>query len=139
MAKFQLLSRPLGTIERFVIASDQGAELEILAGHGAGLNAWRVPVADGTRELLYGYQSEKNLRDTYADTNAGVRLSPFAGRTNMAKWHWNKKTYLLENNDFHSISGKAILIADCTDTGAVMAGNVPQFFPGIGKIDAQSR
>lgn len=98
MAKFELLSRPLGTIERFVITSDNGAELEILAGHGAGLNAWRVPVTNGVRELLYGYQSEKALREIHADTNAGVRLSPFAGRTNMAKWDWNEKTYFLENN-----------------------------------------
>src|SRR5574344_1172283 len=86
MSKFQLLSRPLGAIERFVIQCSSGAELEILSGHGAGLNAWRVPVRSQMMNLLYGYSDEAVFRKIQADTSAGVRLSPFAGRTNNAKW-----------------------------------------------------
>lgn len=98
MSKYELLSRPLGAIERLVMVSASGAELEILSGHGAGLNAWRVPKSSQFTELLYGYSNEAMFRKIQADTSAGVRLSPFAGRTNMAQWHFNNKTYHLDNN-----------------------------------------
>lgn len=98
MTKFSLISRPLGTVERLVIAREDGAELEILTGWGAGLNAWRVPVANGTRELLFGYRDEKTFRETQADTSAGERLSPWPGRTNNAVWQWNGNSYKLDNN-----------------------------------------
>ena len=98
MSKFQLLSRPLGAIERFVIQCSSGAELEILSGHGAGLNAWRVANASGMLNLLYGYTDEAVFRKIQADTSAGVRLSPFAGRTNNAKWQLNGRSYFLDNN-----------------------------------------
>ena len=98
MSKYQLLSRPLGSIERFVIVSSSGAELEILSGHGAGLNAWRVPVRSQMMELMYGYSDEAVFRKIQADTSAGVRLSPFAGRTNNAKWQFNGMAYFLDNN-----------------------------------------
>ncbi len=38
------------------------------------------------------------FRKIQADTSAGVRLSPFAGRTNNAKWELNGKSYFLDNN-----------------------------------------
>jgi aldose 1-epimerase len=98
MSKFQLLSRPLGAIERFVIQCSSGAELEILSGHGAGLNAWRVANASGMLNLLYGYTDEAVFRKIQADTSAGVRLSPFAGRTNNAKWQLNGQSSYLDNN-----------------------------------------
>ena len=98
MSKFQLLSRPLGAIERFVIQCSSGAELEILSGHGAGLNAWRVPVRSQMMDLMYGYSDEAVFRKIQADTSAGVRLSPFAGRTNNAKWQFNGMAYFLDNN-----------------------------------------
>ena len=98
MSKYQLLSRPLGSIERFVIVSSSGAELEILSGHGAGLNAWRVPVRSQMMDLMYGYSDEAVFRKIQADTSAGVRLSPFAGRTNNAKWQFNGMAYFLDNN-----------------------------------------
>jgi len=98
MNHFQLISRPLGSVERFVIHHESNAELEILAGWGAGLNAWRIPTQGKMQELLYGYQTEENFLKTQADTSAGERLSPFPGRTNNAQWTWNGNTYQLDNN-----------------------------------------
>lgn len=97
---FTLLSRPLGSIERLVIRHEPSfAELEILSGWGAGLNAWRIPNDNGTFiELLNGYSDEETFRKTQADTSAGVRLSPFPGRTRNAQWNLKGKSYLLENN-----------------------------------------
>ena len=43
MSKFKLISRPIGTVECYVLQRDDGAEFEILSGYGAGLNAWRIP------------------------------------------------------------------------------------------------
>ncbi len=95
--KFSLKSRPLGTLERYVICAED-CELEILAGFGAGLNAWRVPFKGQMLDLLYGYRDAETFREIHADTNAGVCLSPFPGRTADAKWSWNGKSYQLENN-----------------------------------------
>ncbi len=94
---FSLESKPLGTADRYIIHAD-GCELEILAGFGAGLNAWRIPSCGGTLDLLYGYRDAETFRKIYADTNAGVCLSPFPGRTANAEWKWNGKSYRLVNN-----------------------------------------
>ncbi len=94
---FSLESKPLGTIERYCIHSTD-SELEILAGWGAGLNAWRIPFKGKTLDLLYGYRDAETFRKIQADTNAGVCLSPFPGRTAYARWNWNGKSYSLVNN-----------------------------------------
>ncbi|WP_288786467.1 aldose 1-epimerase [uncultured Fibrobacter sp.] len=94
---FSLESKPLGSVERFIVHAGD-AELEILAGWGAGLNAWRIPVNGKILNLLYGYQDAETFRQIQADTNAGVCLSPFPGRTANAKWTWKGKSYQLENN-----------------------------------------
>ena len=93
---FFLESKPLGTVERYVVHADD-CELEILAGFGAGLNAWRVPVNGKKMDLLYGYRDAETFRKIQADTNAGVCLSPWPGRTANAKWHWKGKDYKLVN------------------------------------------
>lgn len=105
MNQFKLIFRPLGTLPRFVLQREDGAEIEILSGYGCGLNAWRVPVdnALNTRtssslNLLFGYQDESVLRKTAPDTNAGCRLTPFAGRTAFAKFNWKGNEYKLVNN-----------------------------------------
>ena len=105
MNQFKLIFRPLGTLPRFVLQREDGAEFEILSGFGCGLNAWRVPVdnAQDSRtstmlDLLFGYQDESVLRNTAPDTNAGCRLTPFAGRTAYAQFNWRGETYKLINN-----------------------------------------
>jgi len=105
MNQFKLIFRPLGTLPRFVLQREDGAEFEILSGYGCGLNAWRVPVdnALNTRtstllDLLFGYQDEAVLRKTAPDTNAGCRLTPFAGRTAYAQFKWREENYKLVNN-----------------------------------------
>ncbi len=92
-----LESKPLGTADRYIIHADN-CELEVLAGFGAGLNAWRVPSSGKTLDLLYGYRDAETFRKIHADTNAGVCLSPFPGRTANAEWKWNGKAYRLKNN-----------------------------------------
>lgn len=94
---FSLESKPLGTADRYIIHADD-CELEILAGFGAGLNAWRIPFRGKMLDLLFGYRDAETFRKIHADTNAGVCLSPFPGRTANAKWSWNGKTYRLVNN-----------------------------------------
>lgn len=95
--RFSLESKPLGTADRYIIHADD-CELEILVGFGAGLNAWRVPFSGRTLDLLYGYRDAETFRKIYADTNAGVCLSPFPGRTANAEWSWNGKSFRLVNN-----------------------------------------
>ena len=58
---FSLELKPLGTVERYVVHADD-CELEILAGWGAGLNAWRVPVNGKKMDLLYGYRDAETFR-----------------------------------------------------------------------------
>lgn len=94
---FSLESKPFGTVERYIIHADD-SELEILAGFGAGLNAWRVSRNGEKFDLLYGYRDPETFRKIYADTNAGVCLSPFPGRTANAEWKWKGKSYKLVNN-----------------------------------------
>jgi aldose 1-epimerase len=109
MSNFKLISRPLGTVQCFVLQRDDGAEFEILSGYGGGLNAWRVPVAskdapvagnspEGKLDLLYGYREGDDIFKMGPDTNAGCRLCPFPGRTAYAKFTWRGKTYQLINN-----------------------------------------
>lgn len=105
MSHFKLVSKPLGNIERFFLKKDDGSEFEILSGFGCGLNGWKAPVYNSlnTRiatklKLLYGYESESELRKICNDTNAGCRLTPFAGRTAYAKFTWDGTTYNLINN-----------------------------------------
>ena len=42
MSSFSIISRPIGTVQCFVLQRDDGAEFEILSGYGAGLNACSV-------------------------------------------------------------------------------------------------
>lgn len=100
MAKFKLVYRPLGTIPAHVLTKDDGSELEILTGFGAGLNRWKASKTLGTpaEDLLFGYRSEEQLRTTANDTNAGCRLAPFPGRVAYAQFTWNSNTYKLINN-----------------------------------------
>lgn len=95
---FELVSHPLGSLERWIVRHPDGSELEVLAGFGAGLNAWRVPTAQGTLDLLAGYTSEDDLRARHADTSAGVRLSPFPNRLRGGEWKWNGKSGKLPIN-----------------------------------------
>lgn len=95
---FTLISSPLGSVERLIIQKQNGAELEILLGWGAGLNAWRIPKGKGTLNLLYGYQNEESFWEIQNDTSAGVRLAPWPGRTNNALWNWRGISYKLDNN-----------------------------------------
>ena len=94
---FSLESKPLGTVARYIIHADD-CELEILAGHGAGLNAWRVPANGKMLSLLYGYEDAETFRKIQADTNAGAVLSPFLLHTNYDKWTWKNISYQLVNN-----------------------------------------
>ena len=108
MSSFKLISRPIGTIQCFVLQRDDGAELEILSGYGAGLNAWRVPTngaasshsdnSGNPLDLLFGYRVGDDIYKLGPDTNAGCRLAPFPGRTAYAKFTWNGNTYALVNN-----------------------------------------
>lgn len=97
---FKIISRPIGTIQCYVLQSDNGAEFEILSGYGAGLNAWRIPVNNSKNpiDLLFGYRAGDDIYKIAPDTNAGCRLSPFPGRTAFAKFKWKKQTYNLVNN-----------------------------------------
>lgn len=94
MSQFKIISRPLGTIECYVLQRDDGAEFEVLSGYGCGLNAWRV----NGNDLLMGYRQGDDIAKIAPDTNAGCRLTPFPGRTAFAKFTWNGNTYQLENN-----------------------------------------
>ena len=99
MSKFKLISRPIGTVECYVLQRDDGAEFEILSGYGAGLNAWRIPDANGNlTDLLFGYREGDDIYKIGPDTNAGCRLAPFPGRVAYAKFKWHDKEYQLVNN-----------------------------------------
>ena len=99
MSKFSIISRPLGTVQCYVLQRDDGAELEILSGYGVGLNAWRVPTSGSQLlDLLFGYRVGDDIYKLGPDTNAGCRLAPFPGRTAYAKFTWNSNTYALVNN-----------------------------------------
>lgn len=101
MSQFKIISRPLGTVQCYVLQRDDGAEFEILSGYGGGLNAWRVPVNEKHGELLdllFGYRDGSTIHQVGPDTNAGCRLAPFPGRTGFAKFNWNGNEYQLENN-----------------------------------------
>lgn len=98
MSTFKLITRPLGTVQCYVLQRDDGAEFEILNGFGGGLNAWRIPASKKNGELLdllFGYRDGSTLHQIAPDTNAGCRLSPFPGRTAYAKFTWNGETYQL--------------------------------------------
>ncbi len=141
MSQFKIISRPLGTVQCYVIQRDDGAEFEILSGFGGGLNAWRVPASKKNGELLdllFGYRDGSTLHQIAPDTNAGCRLSPFPGRTAYAKFTWNGETYQLVNNvswaphalhgfltnkewqfeSFESDSEKAVAMFSCDWPGA---------------------
>ena len=109
MSIFKLISRPLGTVQCFVLQRNDGAEFEILSGYGGGLNAWRIPVAEKAAtagnssegkslDLLYGYREGDDIFKMGPDTNAGCRLTPYPGRTAYAQFTWNGSTYKLINN-----------------------------------------
>ncbi|MDY6333091.1 MAG: aldose 1-epimerase [Fibrobacter sp.] len=99
MSNFKLISRPLGTVQCFVLQRDDGAEFEILSGYGAGLNAWRIPDNNGKlQDLLFGYREGDDIFKMGPDTNAGCRLAPFPGRVAYAKFNWNGNDYQLVNN-----------------------------------------
>lgn len=98
MSQFKIISRPLGTIQCYVLQRDDGAEFEIASGYGAGLNAWRVPVGTGKAGLLFGYREGDDIFKIGPDTNAGCRLTPFPGRVAYAKFNWNGADYQLVNN-----------------------------------------
>ena len=100
MSKFSIISRPIGTVQCFVLRRDDGAEFEILSGYGGGLNAWRIP-ANGSaksQELLFGYRVGDDIYKLGPDTNAGCRLAPYPGRTAYAQFTWRNSTYKLINN-----------------------------------------
>ena len=109
MSIFKLISRPLGTVQCFVLQRNDGAEFEILSGYGGGLNAWRIPVEEKAAtagnssegkslDLLYGYREGDDIFKMGPDTNAGCRLTPYPGRTAYAQFTWNGSTYKLINN-----------------------------------------
>lgn len=99
MSKFKIISRPIGTVECYVLQRDDGAEFEILSGYGCGLNAWRVPQGNnGKLDLLFGYREGDDIYKIGPDTNAGCRLAPFPGRVAYAKFNWNGNDYQLVNN-----------------------------------------
>ena len=100
MSKFKIISRPIGTVECYVLQRDDGAEFEILSGYGAGLNAWRIPDSKSGKlaDLLFGYREGDDIYKIGPDTNAGCRLAPFPGRVAYAKFNWNGNDYQLVNN-----------------------------------------
>lgn len=99
MTRFKIISRPLGTVECYVLQRNDGAEFEILSGYGAGLNAWRIPDKNGKlSDLLFGYREGDDIFKIGPDTNAGCRLAPFPGRVAYAKFNWNGGDYQLVNN-----------------------------------------
>lgn len=109
MSNFSIISRPIGTVQCFVLRRDDGAEFEIMSGYGGGLNAWRIPVAEKnvpagnspagkSLDLLFGYRDGDDVFKIGPDTNAGCRLCPFPGRTAYAQFIWRGTTYKLINN-----------------------------------------
>ena len=107
MNKFSIISRPIGTVQCFVLRRDDGAEFEILSGYGGGLNAWRVPTGGSanfqsgscnSQDLLFGYRVGDDIFKIGPDTNAGCRLAPYPGRTAYAQFSWRNSTYKLINN-----------------------------------------
>lgn len=100
MSKFKIISRPIGTVECYVLQRDDGAEFEILSGYGAGLNAWRIPDRKSGKlaDLLCGYREGDDIYKMGPDTNAGCRLAPFPGRVAYARFNWNGNDYQLVNN-----------------------------------------
>ena len=99
MTRFKIISRPLGTVECYVLQRNDGAEFEILSGYGAGLNAWRIPDKNSKlSDLLFGYREGDDIFKIGPDTNAGCRLAPFPGRVAYAKFNWNGGDYQLVNN-----------------------------------------
>lgn len=98
MSQFKIISRPLGTVQCYVLQRDDGAEFEILSGYGAGLNAWRVPAKSQKADLLFGYREGDDIFKMGPDTNAGCRLTPFPGRVAYAKFRWAEQEYKLINN-----------------------------------------
>ena len=96
MTRFKIISRPLGTVECYVLQRNDGAEFEILSGYGAGLNAWRIPDKNSKlSDLLFGYREGDDIFKIGPDTNAGCRLAPFPGRVAYAKFNWNGNDYQL--------------------------------------------
>lgn len=100
MTRFKIISRPIGTVECYVLQRNDGAEFEILSGYGAGLNAWRIPDSKTGKlaDLLFGYREGDDIFKIGPDTNAGCRLAPFPGRVAYAKFNWNGGDYQLVNN-----------------------------------------
>ena len=99
MTRFKIISRPIGTVECYVLQRNDGAEFKILSGYGAGLNAWRIPDNSGKlQDLLFGYREGDDIFKIGPDTNAGCRLAPFPGRVAYAKFNWNGNDYQLVNN-----------------------------------------
>ena len=107
MSKFSIISRPIGTVQCFVLRRDDGAEFEILSGYGGGLNAWRIPASGSAGsqsdnlqflDLLFGYRVGDDIYKLGPDTNAGCRLAPYPGRTAYAQFTWRNSTYKLINN-----------------------------------------
>ena len=85
MSNFSIISRPIGTVQNFVLRRNDGAEFEILSGYGGGLNAWRIPVSapvsapvagnspeasagKKTLDLLYGYREGDDIFKMGPDT-----------------------------------------------------------------------
>jgi aldose 1-epimerase len=98
MSNFSIISRPIGTVQCFVLQRDDGAEFEILSGYGGGLNAWRIPTGGQPLDLLFGYRPGDDIFKMGPDTNAGCRLAPYPGRTAYAQFTWRNNTYKLINN-----------------------------------------
>ena len=97
-AKFELVESHWGDMERFILRSPQGVELEVLAGMGGSVIGWRVPQNGETLHLMEGYASAEEVQERFNSSHCGARLTPFPNRVRSGKWNWCGKSYQLPCN-----------------------------------------
>ena len=85
---------------RLVILTDEqtGTEAVLLPGCGALLHAFNVRQKDGSLfNVIDNYRDGADLRKNIATSFKGPKLSPFPCRISDGVYHFDKKTYRLEN------------------------------------------
>lgn len=105
----QIIENPLGNTRKQILQLDNGAELDVLTGRGAGLIGWRLATDQGVVNLLDGYSSEADLQERYSSSHCGVRLTPFPNRLKDGRWIWQGQELQLPKNfpweNGHAIHG----------------------------------
>lgn len=100
---------PLGKIDAWTLRDETtGYAAQILGGFGSGLNRLWIESESETLEFAEGYQTEEELRESYADRSCGALLCPFPNRLNEGKYTFEGKDYELPINfrwQKHAIHG----------------------------------